>query len=353
MDKQKRKIAVIGGGSSGMATAAYFAKLGYPVVLCDTPEHTEDFPQIRRQGGILLRGGSGQCGCAMPELTENFEQALRADRVLLCVPHNRHEEISRLCAPLARPGQVFLFSPGNFGSFFLRNKLDALGKTDTLVGELAGNLWACRRTAPAEVIVSGPLKTAHVAALPSGQTDALIRALSDFLPAKAGKNVLEVSLNSPNVISHLAGAVLNGTQIERMGERFAFFRDGLGETAIGLFSALEKERAALFAALGFSEYSPPSEGLMRRLLDTSCHDVDIFRSLDGPSSFAHRYVSEDASCGVAMLVSLGEACGVSMPLTEAFLRICGAINGTDYLQTGRTLRNLALPSDVSELMRTL
>lgn len=353
MEKTNEKIAIIGGGSSGMATAAYFTRIGFPVILCDTPEHTEDYDTIQKQQGILLRGGSGQSGCAMPELTRDFSRAMQADRVLLCVPHSRHEEISALCAPLARPGQVLLFCPGNFGSFSLRRRLDALGKKSTIVGELSGNLWACRRTAPGEVIVADPLKVARVAALPAADTPALIDALADFLPAKAGKNVMEVSLNSPNVISHLAGAVLNGTLVEKMGENFAFFRDGLGQTAITCFNALEQERNALFAALGFDVYSPPSEGLMRKLLDKSCRDMDLFRNLDGPSSFAHRYVSEDAACGVAMLVGLGRIAQVPMPLTQAFLTICSTINHDDYEKTGRTPKNLGLPDTLPELLACL
>ena len=336
-----------------MATAAYFTRIGHSVILCDTPEHTEDYEAIRSQKGILLRGGSGRSGCAMPELTQDFDAALQADRVLLCVPHNRHEEISALCAARARSGQVFLFCPGNFGSFYLRRQLDALGKTDTMVGELSGNLWACRRTAPGEVIVAGPLKTARIAALPSADTEALIWAIADFLPAKAGKNVLEVSLNSPNVISHLAGATLNATLIDKMGENFAFFRDGLGQTAIACFNVLENERNALFETLEFESYNPPSERLMCKLMDRSCREMDIFRNLDGPSSFAHRYVSEDAACGVAMLVGLGRMARVPMPLTEAFLSICSAINCTDYEKNGRTPKNMDLANDISALIASL
>ena len=82
---------------------------------------------------------------------------------------------------------------------------------------------------------------------------------------------------------------------------------------------------------------------MRSIMDRDSHpELDWFRGLDGPSSFQHRYVSEDAACGLAMLVSLGRQYQVPTPLAQAFLTVAGVINGTDYLASGRTLESLGL-----------
>lgn len=340
-----RKVTVLGAGASGMATAAYLTMEGWDVTLWDTPEQAGDFEVIRRQGGILLRGGSGRTGCAMPRLTNDLARALEGvERVILCASAARHREMAEWIAPLARPGQLILLNPGNFGSFLLRRELDALGKGDVVTAELCGCLWACRRTAPGEVLAATPLKKSlRVAALPAGETERVIEGFRGMLPLEAGANVLEVSLNSPNVISHVAGAVLNAGGIERKGEAFAFFLDGLGESAIRCFGVLEGERDAVMARVGLRVYGPPSEGFMRTLLDRGSHpELDLFRGLDGPSGFTHRYVSEDAACGSAMLVSLGRRYGVPVPLTEAFLAIAGVLGGRDYAAQGRTLESLGL-----------
>lgn len=340
-----------------MATAAYFTIGGCDVTLCDIPQQAEDFDRIRKQHGILLRGGSGRTGCAMPKnLTHDFAQALReSDRVIVCTSAARHRQIADIIAPLARPGQIFLLSPGNFGSFAFRRALLAQGKKDVIAAELCGNLWACRRTAPGEVLIATPLKEGAVASLPAKDTETVIQAFRDILPVKAGKNVLEVSLNSPNVITHVAGSVLNATQIERQGKTFAFFRDGIGEAVIQSFVQLEQERKAVMDKLGLSVYDASSEGLMRTLMQPAFPQaLAYFRSLDGPSSFSHRYVSEDASCGVAMLVSLGRQYQVPTPLTESFLTIAQAINHTDYLQTGYSLKNIGLDGlTVGQLLEQL
>ncbi len=345
MNEIRPTVTVLGAGSSGMSTAAYLTLAGCQVTLCDTPAQAEDFSVIRQQGGILLKGGSGKTGLAMPyKLTNDFKEALLSSKcVIVCVSAGRQEEIAKIVAPLAQPGQVFLLSPGNFGSFIFRRHLDEQGKTAVAAAELSGNLWACRRHVPGEVLVAMPLKEGTIAALPAKDTDRVIQAFSGILSLKAGKNVLEVSLNSPNVISHVAGAVLNATQIEQKKDAFAFFQDGLGDHVINCFIGLEKERKAVMEYLGLSVYNASSEGLMRTLMDPACPGkLHIFRALDGPSSFTHRYVSEDAACGVAMIVSLGEQYQIPTPLTKAFLTIAQHINQTDYMKTGCTLENLGL-----------
>lgn len=328
-----------------MSTAAYLTLCGSRVTLCDTPEQAVDFDVIRKQNGILLRGGSGKTGCSLPyKLTHDFAEAMAdSDCVIVCTSAGRHKEIAERIAGAARPGQVVLLSPGNFGSFVFRKLLDAQGKQDVSVAELCGNLWACRRTAPGEVLVAMPLKEGTIAALPSADTQKVIDAFQGILQLKPGRNVLEVSLNSPNVISHVAGAVLNATQVERKGAAFAFFQDGLSETVIQTFIRLEAERDAVLNKLGLSVYGASSEGLMRKLMAPNCPEaLYYFRSLDGPSSFAHRYVSEDAACGVAMIVSLGKSYGVPTPLTHAFLTIAQSVNRENYLATGCTLENVDL-----------
>ena len=280
MNKTNRDVVILGAGSSGMSTAAYLTLAGCWVTLCDTPEQALDFEQIQQQNGILLRGGSGKTGCALPyKLTHDFGEAMHDSQcILVCTSAGRHLEIAQRIAPLAQSGQCILLSPGNFGSFAFRRLLDQQGKQDVSVAELSGNLWACRRTAPGEVLVAMPLKTGTIAALPARDTQRVVDAFAGILELKAGKNVLEVSLNSPNVISHVAGAVLNATQVERRNEQFAFFQDGLSETVIQTFIQLEKERNAVMDKLGLSVYGASSEGLMRKLMDPNCPKALHYRA---------------------------------------------------------------------------
>ncbi len=353
-----KKVTILGAGSSGMSTAAWLQSQGWETTLCDTEEQSADFEVIRKQNGIILRGNTGCNGCIMPsKLTNDLKEALEdTDRIRICTSASRHQEIAKRVAPYARAGQAFLFSPGNFGSFLLRRELKRLGSEGVYTAELSGNLWACRSHAPGEVLVASPIKPGiKMAALPASDTDAVIRIFEGVLPLTAGTHVLEVSLNSPNVVSHVAGAIVNAVEIERRGKDFAFVLHGMGEAMLRFFAALERERNAVMEALEMDVYSPSSEGFMRMLMDRGSHpELDYFRSLDGPSDFSHRYVSEDAACGMALLVSLGEQYQIPTPFARAVLVMAGVLNGDDYLASGRTLETLGLGGlSFAELKRVL
>lgn len=341
-----RKITILGAGSSGMATAAWLTRAGFEITLWDTPEQSEDFEEIRKNGGIRVTGGSGMNGMIMPaHLSNDLEEALlHTDRIIVCTSASRHREVAEACAPLVREGQAFLLAPGNFGSIIFQKVFDAAQKTGVLLAEVCGGFWACRRTAPGEVVVTGPLKeSVKFAAFPSEKNEEVKQCFDGILPLAPGTNVFEVSLNSPNVISHVCGAVLNVAGIERKGDAYAFFLDGLSASVIKCFGQLEKERNTILNKLGMKVYSETSRPFMEKLMTYDQYrELDLFRSLDGPSSFEHRYVAEDASCGVAMLVSLGRQYQEPMPLTEAMLTVASAITDEPYLETGRTLETLGL-----------
>lgn len=335
-----RKIGVIGSGATGYATAAYLTMSGWEVTLCDTPDQTGDFGAIQKQGGIVLEGAVRSEGPLPCRMTNDFEQTLRENRrIVVCVSYGRHEDIAKRCAGFVRADHAFLLSPGNLGSVILRGCF----KEPAVTGELSGNLWACRIKAPGVITVAMPLGTVRAAAYPAGDYPGLEAAFGNVFSMEKGKNIIEAALNSPNVTSHLAGAVLNAVSIERKNRDFCLFMDGMGKVLVECIDSLEAERDRVLAAAGLEIYKGRSRGLMERIMDYGHYpELDIFRSLDGPSDFRHRYVEEDATCGVALLVSLAKRHGIPVTLTEAFLNIAGHINETDYTKEGRTLENLRL-----------
>ena len=82
--------------------------------------------------------------------------------------------------------------------------------------------------------------------------------------------------------------------------------------------------------------------LSEKLMQGTPPGFEAFVELDGPGNLRHRYVEEDAMCGMALLVSLAEACGVDVPVSRSLLCLAGVFNGTDYAEAGRNLKNLGL-----------
>lgn len=321
-----------------MATAAFLIEKGCKVAFCDT--QAEDFPAIERQGGIIARGCAMR-GCFKPLLlTDNFQEAVEFGKiVVICASVSRHKSIVEQCAPLARPGQLFLFNPGNLGALVMRRKLSKLDISGVYTADFSGSLWACRRTGPGEVIVALPFRPGKpLAACPASDTEHVIELLAPVMEASSSANVFEAALNSPNVVSHVGGALLNAVQVEAMKEKFIFYLHGLGEPVFTLNEALENERNQVMDQLGLAVYSRSGNGFLRLLMEYDSHpELDYFRNLDGPSSLSHRYVSEDAACGVSLLISLAHKLEIPVPLTEATVAIAGCLNHTDYLKDGYSL----------------
>ena len=206
----KTDIVIIGCGSTGEAAAAWFSLRGKRVALCDAERFIPQMETMRGRGGILLRGNAGITGRAMPALlTGDFAEALASSsRVLVCVPALRHEEIARLCRPCLTAEHCVLVVPGNMGSLVFRSVFaedESCAANRACIAEMSDNLWACRTTGPAEVLVALPMKDKRIAAFPAGDTPRVLEALMDMLPLAAGGNVLVTAVNSPNVVTDVAG----------------------------------------------------------------------------------------------------------------------------------------------------
>ena len=339
-----QKVTIIGCGSTGMATAAYLTNLGHTVTLCDTVEQSADFADITAQGGIFLAGALAQdAPVAINCLTNDFSAAIKASPlVLICCSAGRHKEVIDLVVPELEEGQAVLFMPGNMASYLLRKALNNSGKKNIITAEMSASLWACRRRGPGKVLVALPAGPKKIAAYPASENAAAVEAFAKILDVTACENVIEATLNSPNVVSHVGGSLLNAVQIEKRGDDFAMFQEGLSEVFIKCMRELGRERVAVLEGIGLTFFGKDDEPLFRMLMGEPPAQFADFKALEGPSSLSHRYVSEDAGCGVALLVSLARAYGIPVPLSEHFLHIAGFVNDTDYMAEGYTLENLGL-----------
>ena len=347
----KKNVTIIGCGATGLATAAWYEMQGLTVTLCDAKEEFEDFKLIEEHG-ILSEGAFGITEpVPVHRMTTDICDSVKgAEYIIVCVSGKRQNEISSLIAPVLKDGQAVLFTPGNLGAVCLRRILDAFyeqkgyqDKKPTIISaETSGNLWACRITKPGCVVVALPAAVQKIAAYPAADTRKAVECFEGLLKAEPAKNVIEAVLNSPNLITHLAGTLLNVADIERKKEEFALFEDGLSETVISVFRLLERERNAVLSAYGLELYNSEScEVLMRTLMQEDTPEgLRLFKSLKGPSSMQHRYISEDAPYGTALLVSMARAADIAVPIAESLLTMASAVKQTDYYKCGRTLNSM-------------
>lgn len=338
-----RKIAILGAGATGHAIAADLTLAGLEACLFEQSRFKEVLEPVSRQGGITLKGAARNGFAKIKKVTTEIGEALKdASIIFVAVVATRHEEVAELCAPYLQNGQTVVITPGNAGSLIFARKLaEKKAEKQVHLAEVEGNLHPCRLVGPGEVLVALPPKPKYMAAFPAKHTKKAIQELKDIYEVVPATNVLETSLNAPNVVIHLAGSLLNCGAIEQTGGQYFLYQQGLTPAVLKCIEAICEEKSALFKALGYVDRSP-LEFLKRVSNREEFPELATFRGLIGPTSLRHRYITEDAPMGVSLLVSLGEMLGIPTPVARGLLALASAIHHVDYFALGRTLQKLGL-----------
>jgi len=349
------RIAVLGAGGTGHAMAADLTLAGFEINLYEEPRFKENIEVILKRGGIEKKGAARQGFAKIHRVTTEIAEALKDVKlILVAVLASRHEKIAELCAPYLKDGQTIVISAGNAGSLVFAKKLKEMNvKSQVTIAETEGNLYPCRLTGPAEVVVALPYKAKYLAAFPAKDTAKVINALKGIYDCLPATNVLETALNSPNVVTHLAASILNTGAIEQSGGEYYLYKQGMTPSIFRCIEAVHEEKSALFKVLGWSDRY--EAGFLEKVArQTEFPELEIFRGLIGPTSMQHRYITEDAPTAQALVLSLAEMVNVPTPVTRALVTLASTINRTDYLKQGRTVKRLGLSGlSVDELNRFL
>lgn len=353
-----KNITIVGSGTTALGAAAMFTFMGHKVTLTDVEERAAVYETVREKGGILVRG-NGPRGLAMPEcMTSDVAGAVSgADVIIISVVGNRHDEIAKIVGPAVKDGQVITIAPGNAGSILFVNEIKKAGNaTDVPVLEAQNNLFSSRITGPGEINAARGLKKCRASAFPAKDTAKAIERMEGVMEFEPAKNIFDTTLNEANVLNHLGASILNASLIDKMDGKFGLFSDGLTPTVIKGLECSWRDYKAVVDALGYMSKGDPT-GHWRKLAEYDQHpEMDVFRSLGGPDTMQHRYITEDAQVSVSLLVSVARKLGISIPYTEGMVAIASGLNDTDYYGQGRTLENLGLAdmtmAEIEEYLET-
>ena len=335
-----RTVAILGGGGTGCAMAADNTLRGNSVRLWEDKRfYDENLSAIAHLGGMNLTGNATTGFAEIGMLTSDMAEAVAgAEVVMIAALTARHVDIIKELAPLLESGQTVCFSAGNCSSIALKNALPAT--LDVVVGEMSGNVFPCRISGEGEAFIALPYKAKPVAAFPSADTQRLVEGLAGVYECVSLTNVLEATILSPSIPIHLAGALLNTCAIDHNPD-FRLYAEGLSKHVIQVMEEVELERLRVLKEMGYREVMqvPFVHQLAKQ---DAFPELDLFRSVAGPSSMAHRYVSEDAIFGQSLFLSLADTLGIEMPCTHALMVLAGVINKADYLSEGMTLTDLGM-----------
>jgi len=341
----RQTVCVIGAGNGGSAVAGDLSLAGHRCRLYEFPEFAANIAPIQAQGGIRVTG-IARTGFARLEraTTDVAEAVVGADLIMVTTVALAHRRVALELAPHLAEGQVIVLWPGSGGTLAFRQAWDELGfDRRVYLAESVTLPYCCRRLEGPGTVnihrVDGP--NMLLAALPASDTPAVLQALADTYAqmVKPAVSVLEPALYNPNIIVHPVGALLNMGRIEHSGGEFYMYKEGITPSVKKVIYAMDAERMALFAALG---YTPRTyDQVFWDSFNMSVAEFAVSSS-KGPFSMQDRYITEDIPMGATLTVSLARKAGIATPTYDSIIHLASLVNGVDYFAVGRNLENLHL-----------
>ena len=357
MKKETRKkrltFAVLGAGHGGMAMAGHLGIMGFRVNLFNrTPARLEP---IKRRGAIEVIAHDGE---EIPRgvgplalVTSDIEEAINGvDVVMVVVPATGHAWLAEQMAPHLTDGQMVVLNPGRTGGALEVHHIfrEKGMKADVVVAEAQTLLYASRAVNPAQVQIFRVKNSVPVAAIPAHRTPhvikALSRAFSQFIP---GDNVIKTGMDNIGAVFHPAVTVLNSARIESTRGEFEYYVDGITPAVAQVLEAIDKERVAVGASLGFNcmtarEWLYVAYDAVGQTLQDAIRANRGYYGINAPPHLHHRYLTEDVPMSLIPIASIGELVGSPCPTIRTIIHLANLMHGCDYWETGRTVERLGL-----------
>ena len=313
-------IAVIGAGNGGKASAADLALQGKRVRLFELPEYAGNLEAVAQSRRLIATGAvAGEA--ELERATTDLEAAISgAELLLVCTQAPAHDRVARILAPLVRPEQVVVLSPGSTGgTLHFANVFRQMGvERLPILVELSTLPYGCRASGES-VRVFVKVGRVKYGVLPGRETERIGPALEALYPGFVrSESVLEAGLNNGNPVIHPAVTLLNAARIEKEGAAMYFYRDGVSPAVARAIEALDGERMAILRTLGYPAQPEPLTCVQQGYATASgyleCYSQGPgFIDFRSPDTLDHRYLHEDIGMGLLFYTSLGRLLGVPTP----------------------------------------
>ncbi len=358
------KVAVLGAGNGGVATAFDFAQHGHEVSLWSPPEFPGAVPELADAGGVLSSTGDLEGTVRLGYVGDDIGQALDgADYLFAVGPAYATGPFAAAAGSYLRPDQVVVVSPSSCGGalMFAHAAGLSLESPAPVVAELHTLPYAVRLVGPTTLRVYLKLQHAlFLASLPRDAAAGIVAELADVYPAlEAADSVFQTTLQNGNPVIHPAVTLLNAGLIERTGGNFLFYEEGVTAGVGRLIEAVDRERLAIGDALGVRLLSEPEIGVRQGYMSEATYDVGYstapgFRGITAQSSLDHRYLDEDVGFSLLFFIELARRVGVPTPTMDAVVQLASVVRGVDYrAQPHRTLAEIGVGHFTPEQLRAL
>ena len=355
------RIAVIGGGHGCYAAAADLSEQGHEVRLWR--RDAEALRLVQTRGGLILRDYRGTREVPLALVTDDIGAAVRdAEVVLSPLPATAQADVAKVLAPHLTAGQIVFIPPGTFGSLVMARVVRNANNRAKVIFAESGTLpYLTRRHGPATIAITTRATRLPTGVFPARETDATLAKLKQVYPAiEPLRDALDAATMNAGPIIHPPLIVMNAGPLQHF-ERWDIHNEGTQPAIRAVTDRLDAERIAVREALGYgaphfplADHYDPSrpEWMYGNVAHEKLTDSGDWR--EHIDLHHHRYMREDISQGLALLVSLADWANVPAPTATGLLALATAIVGEDLRRGDRTWERLGLAElSRSDLRRLL
>ncbi len=346
------KVAVLGAGHGGLATAGHISLKGHEVRLFSFYER--EIKPVTLNGGIKIEGeveGFAELALA----TTDLEAAIKdVELIIMVVPALAHKSMASILTGCLEDGQVLLLSPGRTGGAletyqtFRRYQF----KKKVILAECQTFLYAAKSRGPANIEITGIKKKVRAAALPASDNEAFMSIIGQIYPEYSiATNVLETSINNTGAVVHPAPMLLSSGLLERAakGEDLRFYRDLISRFVCdNVMEKIDKEKSDLVRTLDIpllnvSQWYKECYGIEGDDLYSILQNCHYYYELAAPKHVLEYYhVLDEIPNSLVPMADLGSALGVPTPMIKSMIDFASAVLNHDFWVAGRTLDKLGL-----------
>lgn len=334
------KVAILGGGPSGLAMGSLWASHGYRVNVW--VRDVDRLACICPPEGITVVGE--QVTTFSPSLvSSDLAEVLEGVKIaIVCTPGAGHDfiacELQSLAADLI-DDLLILLSPGRcFGALNFKARLGS-ARDLINIAEASTELHASR-------IAGGKLHVyaiKKIVAVGAESRDVAERIVRSF-PASIGSHYtiqdswLPVTLSNIGYVLHCIPAL----QADLGLKGRYFYTEVIDREMAERLVELDKERMITARAIGHEvpnicqwlhqTYGTPMANLYEMLNAT-----DAYAEIPSPETVTHRYITDDVPTGLVPLEAMATSAGLAVPLTSGLIDQANSKLNRDFRSSGRGL----------------
>ncbi len=345
------RVAIVGAGPVGRATAAYLAHHGHEAAIWSPSGRSlEDIPEDRlTEEHIALTYEGALAGRASIARIASAADLADYPVLLIALPGHACPAVLSAITDTVHAGQLVIVSGAlSLAPLWIRERIAAAGREAPIVVGWATTLGTARRTSTADVKLNTIRTRFDMAAVPRAAGASALRTCQELFGDRftLADNVLAVTLTNVNPIAHAAELLPNLTRVDRR-EDWPLFHYTTASAA-RLCAALDAERLRVAAAFGSKVRSIEEhyrlsyhvDGTDLAAIAEAIHAK--YQGPLGPKTLEHRYVLEDVPFGLVVIEALARCAGVDVANVSGSITLLSSACGRDFRRENPLLTDLAI-----------